>query len=71
MTELYNVFQTKKIDKLNLSQWLVLNGWAVAYQKYSKDYVEAETIAKSREAGIWSGEFILPWSWRRGKRLNQ
>jgi endonuclease YncB( thermonuclease family) len=57
------------VDGLNLNRWLVLNGWAVAYRKYSKDYIRAEAIAKSRKTGIWSGDFILPWKWRRGKRL--
>ena len=59
------------VDGTNLNQWLVLNGWAIAYRKYSKDYLEAETAAKSIETGIWAGEFILPWEWRRGKRLKQ
>ena len=59
------------VDGMSLNQWLVLNGWAIAYRKYSKDYLEAETAAKSIEKGIWAGEFILPWEWRRGKRLNQ
>ena len=59
------------VDGVNLNRWLVLNGWAVAYRKHSKDYIEAETAAKSIETGIWTGEFILPWEWRRGKRLKQ
>lgn len=59
------------VDGLNLNRWLVLNGWAVAYRKYSKDYIQAEVIAREQEVGIWSGDFILPWKWRRGKRLNQ
>ena len=59
------------VDGMNLNQWLVLSGWAIAYRKYSKDYLEAETAAKSIETGIWAGEFILPWEWRRGKRLKQ
>ena len=59
------------VDGVNLNRWLVLNGWAIAYRKYSKDYIEAEIAAKSIETGIWAGEFILPWEWRRGKRLKQ
>ena len=59
------------VDGVNLNRWLVSNGWAIAYRKYSKDYIEAETAAKSIETGIWAGEFILPWEWRRGKRLKQ
>ena len=57
------------VNGVNLNHWLVLNGWAVAYQKYSKASINAEAIARSQEVGIWSGEFILPWKWRRGKRL--
>ena len=59
------------VDGVNLNRWLVLNGWAIAYRKYSKDYIEAETAAKSIETGIWAGEFIVPWEWRRGKRLKK
>ena len=59
------------VEGVNLNRWLVLNGWAVAYRKYSKDYIQAEAIARGQEVGIWSGDFILPWKWRRGKRLNQ
>ena len=59
------------VNGMNLNQWLVLNGWAIAYRKYSRDYVEAETAAKSIETGIWAGEFVLPWEWRRGKRLKR
>ena len=49
--------------------WLVENGWALAYRQYSKKYVENENIAKSNHVGIWSGNFVDPWNWRRGKRL--
>ena len=59
------------VDGLILNRWLVLNGWAVAYRKYSQDYVKAEAIARDQRVGIWSGDFVLPWKWRRGKRLNQ
>lgn len=53
----------------NLNQWLVLNGWALAYRKYSRDYIESEDVARSNSSGVWSGEFISPWKWRRGERL--
>jgi len=52
----------------DLSEWLALNGWAVAYVYYSYEYTRAETFAKSNGRGIWSGEFVYPWEWRRGKR---
>ena len=49
------------VGKINLNAKMVGNGWALAYRKYSKDYVRAETFAKSRCEGIWRGEFEPPW----------
>ena len=57
------------IGKININMWLVENGWALAYRKYSKKYVENENSAKHNLAGIWSGKFVEPWKWRRGERL--
>ena len=57
------------IGQVNINMWLVENGWALAYRKYSKKYVENENIAQSNRAGIWSGKFVEPWNWRQGKRL--
>ena len=34
---------------------------------FSKKYVKDEAIAKSNKAGMWSGNFIVPWKWRRIK----
>lgn len=47
---------------------MVRNGWAMAYVRYSNDYVGHETEAKNIGAGIWSTTFVPPWEWRRGKR---
>lgn len=52
----------------DINAWLVTNGWAVAYRQYSSDYVGAETMARAGSLGIWSGEFAMPWDWRRDKR---
>ena len=52
-------------NNLNINQWLVENGYAVAFIKYSKDYVKFEEIAKKNKAGIWSGKFLMPWEWRK------
>ncbi len=51
-------------DGEDLNRWLVRNGWAVAYRKYSADYVADEAIARSAKANIWSGTFEMPWDWR-------
>ncbi|MEJ2378010.1 MAG: thermonuclease family protein [Pseudolabrys sp.] len=49
----------------DLSRWMVANGWAVAYRRYSLDYVADEDIARRNRINIWSGEFDMPWDWRR------
>jgi len=53
----------------NINEQMVADGWAMAYRKYSQDYVRAETFAKSRREGMWRGKFVAPWDWRRGERL--
>lgn len=57
------------LGKININMWLVENGWALAYRKYSKKYIENENSAKINRIGIWNGKFVEPWNWRRGKRL--
>ena len=56
---------------LDLNAWLVRQGWAMAYRRYSRDYVSHEQAAESAERGIWQGEFIAPWDWRRGERAGK
>ena len=48
---------------------MVSQGLALAYGRYSLDYVEEEAAAQAARRGIWAGEFVKPWEWRRGKRL--
>ena len=53
------------VGPFNINEQMVTEGWALAYRKYSKDYVRAETLAKSRREGMWRGEFVPAWEWRR------
>jgi len=53
------------VKAINLNQWMVRNGHAVAYRKYSKDYIKDENYAKKNKLGIWSGNFINPEKWRK------
>ena len=55
-------------DGTDLGDWLLRNGWAVAYYLYSYEYTRAEHHAKTNRRGLWAGEFVMPWEWRRGKR---
>ena len=54
-------------ENTNLNAWLVKNGYAVAYRKYSKKYISNEIYAKKNELGVWQGEFDMPWDYRRKK----
>ena len=53
----------------NLNAWLVRQGYALAYRRYSTKYVPEEDQARVGRAGIWADEFVPPWEWRRGKRV--
>ena len=55
------------VGSVNLNAMMVRNGWALAYRKYSTDYVDAEASAKKDGMGLWGGQFVAPWKWRRGK----
>ena len=56
-------------DGTDLNEWLVSQGWALAYRRYSKRYIPQEETARKERRGIWAGRFTKPWQWRRGKRL--
>jgi len=52
----------------DLNRWMVANGWAVAYRRYSVDYIADEDTARRSRINIWSGDFDLPWDWRARRR---
>jgi endonuclease YncB( thermonuclease family) len=58
-----------RLGDIDLNAWMVRRGWAMAYRRYSRDYVNDESAARSAKAGIWAGRFIEPAKWRRGNRL--
>ena len=51
--------------KTNLNKWMVRKGYAVAYKKYSKDYIIDEEFAKKNKLGMWVGDFTTPEKWRK------
>ncbi len=53
----------------DLNGWMVGQGLALAYRRFSTDYVRQERKAAKGKAGIWRGYFVKPWDWRRGKRM--
>lgn len=52
-------------DGRDLGAALVAAGWAVAYRRYSRDYVPAEEEAKRLGAGLWAGRFEMPAEFRK------
>ncbi len=52
---------------IEINDWLVRNGHAIAYRKYSEDYIGSEDEAHNARRGIWVGEFDAPWDWPRRK----
>jgi endonuclease YncB( thermonuclease family) len=50
---------------VDLNAWMVENGWAVAYRRYGRAYVQAEDRARKARRGIWASTFMMPWDWRR------
>lgn len=55
-------------DGFDIGRNMVHTGWALAYRKYSGKYVSTEKAARKAKRGMWRGEFVKPWEWRRGSR---
>jgi endonuclease YncB( thermonuclease family) len=55
------VFSPNGVD---IGRRLVSAGWALAYRRYSTDYVAAEDEARKARRGMWRGTFVKPWEWR-------
>ena len=53
------------VNDLSLSKFLVREGYAFAYRKYSKKFISDENFAKKNNIGMWSMNFEYPWDWRK------
>jgi endonuclease YncB( thermonuclease family) len=49
----------------DLGAEMVRSGLALAYRRYSNDYVDEENYARNAHRGLWAAEFTPPWDWRR------
>jgi len=52
----------------DLNAFMVRQGLALDYVKYSRDYTSEEDTARERRRGMWAGAFIAPWDWRHRDR---
>ena len=53
---------------LDINAELVRLGWAIAYRKHGRDYVDEEEDARAAARGIWQGPFETPEAWRAANR---
>ena len=53
------------VNYISLSRFLVREGYAFAYRKYSKKFIKDENFAKKNNIGMWSMKFEYPWDWRK------
>ena len=49
----------------SLSKFLVQNGYAFAYRKYSTKFIKDEEFAKANKLGMWAMTFQYPWDFRK------
>jgi len=53
------------VNNESLSSHLVRSGYAFAYRKYSKKFIDDENYAKNNQLGMWSMKFVYPWDFRK------
>tara|TARA_B100000029_G_scaffold117047_2_gene110086 strand:- start:411 stop:890 length:480 start_codon:yes stop_codon:yes gene_type:complete len=53
------------VNNQSLSKYLVREGYAFAYRRYSKKFIDDENFAKNKKIGMWSMNFEYPWDYRK------
>jgi endonuclease YncB( thermonuclease family) len=54
-----------RTEEGDIGAWLVSEGLALAYTRYSWRYVPEELMARWQRRGMWAGRFERPEEWRR------
>ncbi len=60
-----------RLGNEDLNAWLAQSGWVVAYQEYSRDYLDEEANARAARRNLWSGSFQQPAEYRRQQGSNR
>ena len=55
------------VEKESLSSYLVREGYAFAYRKYSDKFIPDEEYAQNKKNGMWSMNFMFPWDFRKSQ----
>lgn len=54
-----------RADGKSVQEWLVQNGHALDWPRYSSGaFAAQEATAKALKRGVWQGDFQRPWEWR-------
>jgi len=63
------------VDGTDINRAMVASGFAVAFRRYSTEYVSAEESARLAKRGMWAGTFQMPsniaimtWPWTGRRR---
>ena len=56
------------VNNESLSSYLVRSGYAFAYRRYSKKFIQDEDYARINAIGMWSMKFNYPWDYRKSKK---
>jgi endonuclease YncB( thermonuclease family) len=56
------------VNNKSLSSYLVRSGYAFAYRRYSKKFIQDEDYARINKLGMWSMDFDYPWDYRKSKK---
>ncbi|WP_054007830.1 thermonuclease family protein [Cypionkella psychrotolerans] len=56
---------TCMVDGQDLAEVMIVNGYAVAFSRYSHTYVARAETAQQANVGIWKTDFQMPWEYRK------
>jgi endonuclease YncB( thermonuclease family) len=57
-----------RAGEVDVSSEMANRGWAWAFVRYSRDYVEQEQSARAAKLGVWGWECVAPWEYRTEQR---
>ncbi|MFC0282545.1 thermonuclease family protein [Camelimonas abortus] len=58
-----------RVGEQDIGETMVKAGHALAYRRYSTEYVAAENAARASGVGMWRYDFLPPWEWRALEKL--
>lgn len=60
-----------RVGGIDINAAMVERGHALAFRRYSVEYVPQEDRARAAGIGMWAGPHVAPWEWRRAKKAGR